>query len=162
MVCEASHTPSFSITGQHIDMTFFSSSSSLSCAYGIYLLMKVTSSRSASETLAWKPRMCVSSTTWRFMTALALELGEFWGGETSYSCRPCFYSTKLFSYTFTPTAFVPGFVVPPSHQTWPPLAPTWQWCLWLMREWLTAASTQHTRLYLYWAVSNCFCQVYFW
>lgn len=47
---------------------------------------------------------------------------------------------------------VSGSAVPHSLQTWPPPAPTWPWCLWLMREWPTAASMHHTRLCLCWTV----------
>lgn len=54
--------------------------------------------------------------------------------------------------------FASGFVVPPSLRTWPPRDPTWLWCSWLMREWPTAASTQHTRLCPYWTVSSCYCK----
>lgn len=56
-------------------------------------------------------------------------------------------------------ASVIGFAVLPSHQTWPPQARTWQWCLWQMRVWQTAALTQHTRLCPCWTVSLWFNKV---
>lgn len=55
---------------------------SISCAFGIYLSRRVTSSHSASGTSAWRLRTCVSLITWRFMTVLTLGLDECWGGET--------------------------------------------------------------------------------
>lgn len=56
-----------------------------SCVYGIYLLRRVTWSRWASETSAWRLRMCVSLTMWRCMIASAPELEESSEGEKCHS-----------------------------------------------------------------------------
>ena len=72
-------------TGHNVCVCVFHSSYVLfpiSCAYGMCLLRRVTSSHWASGTSAWRLRMCVSLITWRCTTASILELGECWEGET--------------------------------------------------------------------------------
>ena len=98
---------------------------------------------------------------------------RYWSWESAGKVRPAFTVTvtegkkkkksvtfygSYITTVFWSSLFASGFVVPPSPRTWPPPDPTWLWCLWLMREWLTAASMQHTRLCPYWTVSSCYCK----
>lgn len=136
----------------------------------MYLSRRVTWSRWASGTSAWRRRTCASLTTWRFTTAPTLELDECWAGErvTVYFSRSLCVDWRQRKNWITrnntqkehsETAChkpSPGSVGPACPLTWPRPAPTWPWCSWLMKESPTAASMQHTRPCQCWTVSSCF------
>lgn len=79
-----------------------------------------------------------------------------WSRESAGKVRLRQTPQQLLSSMFKSQSvnFTSGSVVPPSLLTWPPPGPTWLLCLWLTREWPTAASMQHTGPYLCWTVSS--------